>query len=129
MSTYIKRYRKHPDEVLDCDITFDTWLNAKGDTVNSYVVEQDLGITTKSASLIDGPLAQASVVRPFISGGSDGHSYMVAAEITTAGGRVKRGEILVRVRGRQVTGSGLRTGLLSFNGMAMTFNSLTLGVQ
>jgi hypothetical protein len=38
------------------------------------------------------------VVKVFVSGGVDGVDYKVSATITTAGGRIKQGDFVVKVR-------------------------------
>lgn len=96
--SYLRRYIKHPAETIDYDLDFSSWLAARSDTVSTFTVSADTGVTIAST------VEAGGVVRGFISGGTSGRAYEVAASINTAGGRVKRGRILVRVRGRATTG-------------------------
>jgi hypothetical protein len=92
MAISLNRFVKHPDETIDYDFIFTDWLNARNDSVFSYTVTPETGITVGSQSQSSG------VVKVFISGGTAGKSYRVNCLLTTQGGRVKRGQIRVRVR-------------------------------
>lgn len=88
----LAKFTKQPVEVQDYDIDFTSYLTSQSDTASSHVVTADPGITIASSNLTSG------VVKVFVSGGVDGNQYKVSASITTAGGRVKQGDILIRVR-------------------------------
>jgi len=90
LATFIKQ----PSEVQDYDIKFDTWLAAFSppDTATSMTVTVDTGITMGTTSLT------AGIVKVWLSGGTHGTSYKVTASITTAGGRVKEDEVVIKVR-------------------------------
>lgn len=90
---YIKRFVKHPDEIVDYDVDFTSWLDARSDTINVYAVGATPGIDLVESTQVGG------IIRTFVGGGSVGTAYRVAVEIETDGGRVKRGEIEVRVQG------------------------------
>ena len=86
-------FEKQPGEVQDYDIDFSTWLAAfsHADTATSMTVTVDTGITMGTTSLT------AGVVKVWLSGGTHGTSYKVTASITTAGGRVKADEVIIKV--------------------------------
>lgn len=96
--SYLRRFVKHPLEKLDYDIDFASWLAARSDSISTFTLSVDTGITLDSAVAVGG------VIRGFISGGTNGRAYEAAASINTTGGRIKRGRILIRVRGRATTG-------------------------
>jgi hypothetical protein len=93
MSISLNRFVKRPGETIDYDFIFTDWLNARNDTVASFTVQSSEGITVGSTAQSSG------VVKVFVSGGTAGQSYKVTATITTEGGRVKQGQIRIRVRG------------------------------
>lgn len=88
----LAKFTKQPVEVQDYDIDFTDYLTSQSDTASTHVVTAETGITVVSSNLT------AGVVKVFVSGGIDGKQYKVSASITTAGGRVKQGDILIRVR-------------------------------
>ncbi len=90
---FLGRPTKAPSEEIDYDIDFSAWLDARAETIASFTTDCDSGI------VVDRALQVGGIVRVFIKGGQNGRAYRVIAEITTAGGLVKRGEIQVRVRG------------------------------
>lgn len=88
----LARFTKQPVEVQDYDIDFTDYLTALSDTAVSHVVSVETGLTLMASNLTSG------IVKVFVSGGVDGNQYKVSATITTAGGRVKQGDIIIKVR-------------------------------
>ena len=88
----LARFTKQPVEVQDYDIDFTDYLTALSDTAASPVVSVETGLTLMASNLTSG------IVKVFVSGGVDGNQYKVSATITTAGGRVKQGDIVIRVK-------------------------------
>lgn len=86
------KFSKQPIEVQDYDIDFNEYLTSQSDTADSFVVTADTGITIQNTSLA------AGVVKVYVSGGVDGEQYKVSATVTTTGGRVRQGDILIRVK-------------------------------
>lgn len=86
------KFTKQPVEIQDYDIDFNEYLASQNDAALSHTVIAETGLTVMSSSLT------AGVVKVFVSGGTDGESYKVSATVTTAGGRVKQGDILVRIK-------------------------------
>lgn len=86
------KFTKQPVEVQDYDIDFNEYLEFHNDVALSHTSFAEAGVTILSSNLTDG------VVKVFISGGTDGNSYKVSATITTQGGRVRQGDILVKVK-------------------------------
>jgi hypothetical protein len=88
----IGKFSKQPVEVQDYDIDFTEYLEFHNDYALSHTAFASTGITIQASALVDG------VVKVFVSGGTDGNTYKVSATITTQGGRVKQGDILVKVK-------------------------------
>jgi hypothetical protein len=110
---------KFPSEILDIEFSFRDWLLMQfAESAADAIAEADAGLT---AVLLD---LQGDAVHVRISAGSANTDYTVAAEITTAGGQVKRIERRVRVR-QPVQTTSL---LLSYGGLALTYGGLSIGV-
>lgn len=86
------KFTKQPVEVQDYDIDFGEYLTSQSDTAVSHTTAAESGVTIMSSNLV------GSVVKVFVAGGTDGNQYKVSATVTTTGGRVKQGDILVRVK-------------------------------
>lgn len=86
------KFTKQPIEVQDYDIDFNEYLEFHNDVAVSHTSFAEAGVSILSSNLTGG------VVKLFISGGTDGNTYKVSATITTQGGRVKQGDILVKVK-------------------------------
>jgi hypothetical protein len=86
------KYNKQPVEVQDYDIDFNDYLEFHNDTAVSFSAVAETGLVVEASNLTDG------VVKVFVSGGTDGTTYKVSATVTTQGGRVKQGDILVKVK-------------------------------
>jgi hypothetical protein len=86
------KFSKQPVEVQDYDIDFNPYLESHNDIALSHTAFAEAGVTILASDLTDG------IVKVFVSGGTDGNSYKVSATITTQGGRVKQGDILVKVK-------------------------------
>ena len=86
-------FTKQPNEVQDYDIDFNEYLASMGgDSIVGHTVLATDGITVQSSLVING------VVKIFLAGGVDGGRYAITARVTTNGGRVREGEIVVRVK-------------------------------
>lgn len=94
-------FTKDPEAVLD--YTFDwkplthgvaaatsDWL-ATGETISSYTVTAQTGLTKDSDSQADG------VVTVWLSGGTAGINYKVACKIVTSAGRTDERSIWIKV--------------------------------
>lgn len=86
------RYKKKPVEVQDFDLDFSDYLEYHNDAPQSVAVVVQDGITVDSYSM-NGPVFKA-----FVSGGMSGRTYKVSAILTTLGGRVKQGDMFIRVK-------------------------------
>lgn len=86
-------FEKDPDAVLDYQWDWSNWL-AEGDTISSYDIDEDTGITVDSSSNDD------DSVTVWLSGGTAGENYTVRCEIVTSDGRTDERSILIRVRER-----------------------------
>lgn len=92
MSSILAKFSKQPVEVQDYDIDFTDYLEFHNDIASTHTAAAETGVTILASTLTEG------VVKVFVSGGTDGSSYKVSATITTLGGRVKQGDILVKVK-------------------------------
>ena len=91
----LAKFEKQSDDVQDFDIDFSEWLAARNDTAvgpGGLVAATDAGLTIIAATLSNG------VVKIFTSGGTNGVTYKLTARITTAGNRVKSGEVKIKVK-------------------------------
>lgn len=86
------KFTKQPADVQDYDIDFTEYLTSQSDTAVSHTVAVETGITIVASALASG------VVKTFLSGGTNGQQYKLTATITTAGGRVKQAEIIIKVK-------------------------------
>ena len=88
-------WKKDPQAVLDWsfDWSADGWLD-DAETITSYTITADDGITVDSDSQTDGK------VTVWLSGGTVGDDYDVACRITTSDGRTDERTITIRVRQR-----------------------------
>lgn len=88
-----RRY-KDPDETSL--FTFDWTRRLGADTITSYVLTADAGLTIEDDSIVDGN----QKVSLLVSGGVDGGNYSVVCAIQTAGGQSfeRTGVIAVRSR-------------------------------
>lgn len=97
MGSFLKKYRKAPTEEIDYDIDFTDWLDARSDSVSSYEVNCDDGLS------ITGHVRSGGVIKVFVKGGLPGRAYRVRASVTTVGDgngqRTKLGDIQIKVRG------------------------------
>lgn len=86
-------FTKQPSEIQDYDIDFNEYLTSMGgDSIVGHTVLATDGITVQSSLVVSG------VVKIFLSGGTTGGRYVVTARVTTNGGRVREGEIVIRVK-------------------------------
>lgn len=88
----IAKFTKQPVEVQDYDLDFTDYLDYHGDTAASHTAVADAGITLTDSDLL------GKLVKVWVSGGTDGQSYKITVTLTTTGGRVKQGEIIVKVK-------------------------------
>lgn len=92
--TILGRFKKQPVEVLDYLFDFSPWLTDRADTINTFVVTADPGLTITDAT------QSVGVVRYFASGGLSGERYTVTCTITTNSTppRTKQAEMVIVVR-------------------------------
>ncbi len=88
----LAKFEKQPADIQDFDISFVAWLAGYADTGVSQVTTVETGITLETSMLSSG------VVKVWLSGGTDGSKYQVTTTLTTAGGRVKQAEIVIKVK-------------------------------
>lgn len=93
--------RKHAEDRLDYDVQFDKWLS-EGDMVQS--AEAVAKIRSKDPDavtdlVIDAVEVFGTVVKVWLSGGTDGATYDVVVTGSTAQGRVKEECFVIRIKG------------------------------
>ena len=86
-------YKKDPDAVLDFAFDWSSWL-AESETINTYTVTVESGLTKDSDSQADGK------VTVWLSGGTAGNWYTVACRIVTSAGRTDERTMRIRVEDR-----------------------------
>lgn len=87
-------FTKDPEAVLDYQFNWndsdDPWL-ATGETISSYTVTAQTGLTKDSDSEASG------VVTVWLSGGTAGTTYRVECKIVTSAGRTDERSIWIKV--------------------------------
>jgi hypothetical protein len=87
-------YIKDPDAVLDYGRDWVDWL-ATGDSITSHSVAVESGNVVKDSDSLAG-----TIVRAWISGGTEGTDATVRFRVTTAQGRTDDRTIYLKVRSR-----------------------------
>lgn len=90
----LETFWKQPADVQDYDIDCSEYLDDLADTIQSHEVDPVLGLSIDASTVLSGD----KVVKVWISGGLSGQTYRVTLRITTVGGRVKEGEIVLKVK-------------------------------
>lgn len=90
----ILRFYKQPDETLDYEFDFTAWMPATDHISSAVVTVSDPSLTLGTMTTEGNPV---TIVRQFISGGTDGMTYQVTCSITTNQGRTKEADILLQV--------------------------------
>jgi len=83
-------FTKDPEAVLDYTFDWSDWL-ATGETISSYTVTAQTGLTKDSDSQADG------VVTYWLSGGTAGTTYRVECKIVTSAGRTDERTMWIKV--------------------------------
>ena len=104
MSTSSDTFIKDPDAVLDYKFDWKALTNGSGtsdwlaaaETIASYTIDEDTGITVDSSSRTD---ANTSVT-VWLSGGTAGTDYAVRCEIVTNASRTDERTMMIAVRER-----------------------------
>jgi hypothetical protein len=99
---------KDPDAVLDFPFIWSDWLaDVSNDTINTYSVSVESGLTLDSSSVntvaltVEGvEYAAYTVVIAWLSGGTVDNTYTVRCRITTNGGRTDDRSIEVYIKER-----------------------------
>lgn len=90
--TTLAIYEKYADEIQDYAIDFSRWLSTWSDSLTSFTLTSDAGVTIVSSARV------GNVVTVWVSKGTSGISYNIGVLGTTTGGRVKLAEISIKVR-------------------------------
>jgi hypothetical protein len=85
-------FSKQPVEVVDYDIDYSEWLT-DGDNVQSATVS-----VAPSGLTIDSVLINDPRIKVWVSGGTNGSTYKLTVNATTADGRLKQDEFKIRVK-------------------------------
>lgn len=83
--------KKQPGDTLDYDVDFERWIPEGDSLVVSSAVADDPGIIIGDVEVIP-PL-----VKVWLSAGISGRTYKITVTTTTAQGRIKEVDFLVRV--------------------------------
>lgn len=84
-------FTKRPLEVLDYDFDFTNFLGY--DTIT----QAQVAVLPASGLSLDTKLYNEKIVKQYVSGGSAGTDYTLTATITTAAGRTKEMDIVLRI--------------------------------
>lgn len=84
-------FTKDPEDVLDYTFDFTAWLAKVSDSISSYTITEEAGITLDSHS------NDANTVTVWLSGGTAGESYEVECKIVTVGGRTAERTMMIPV--------------------------------
>ncbi len=96
-------FDKQPADTLDYDIDFSAILD-DGDTLastGSPAIPTPLNVVVSPAGLTVAPtfvINNGKTIKQWVSGGSSGIRYKITVTATTAAGRVKQVEFIVRVK-------------------------------
>ena len=85
-------FNQQPAENLDYDFDFTDWLSARGDAALSQLVTLEAGAMLGTAML------QGSVVKVYVSAGTDGAKLKLACTLTTTGGRIKQEKCFIKFK-------------------------------
>lgn len=87
------RFTKQPTEVLDYDVDFSEWFADRTDTLGSFAVVAEAGITVARSTNI------GNVVKVVLSGGTNGTKYKVTVRVTTTpNAYVREADFVVTVK-------------------------------
>jgi hypothetical protein len=87
------RFTKQPTEVLDYDVDFSEWFADRSDTLDSFTVTAQAGITVASSS------NTGNVVKVVLSGGTNGGRYKITVRVTTTPSAfVREADFIVSVK-------------------------------
>jgi len=84
-------FTKDPDAVLDYAFDWSSWL-ATGETITSYTITEDTGITVDSDSNTD------DTVTVWLSGGIANVRYKIVCHIVTSAGRENDRTFVIHVK-------------------------------
>lgn len=89
--------QKQPADQLDYDVDFEKWI-PEDDTVTSAIAVASTIDDDATPLVVDSVQLSGTIVKVWLSGGTDGQSYTVTVTASTAGGRIKEEEFKIRVR-------------------------------
>ena len=85
-------FQKQPVEIVDYDIDYSEWLT-EGDNVSAATVS-----VVPSGLTVDSVFINDPRVKIWLSGGTNGTTYKLTVNTTTADGRIKQDEFKIRVK-------------------------------
>ena len=92
------KFIKQPADVQDYDIDYSPWLTKLGDTIQSFTAVAEAIDGAESPPVLDESVLVGNRVKVWMTGGVDGAAAKVTVTVTTAGGRVKQHEIVLKVK-------------------------------
>lgn len=98
----IGKFQKQPAETLDYDIDF-TEFFADGDTIvtaGDPPIPSPLNVVVDVPGLTLGPtfVINGTIVKQWLSGGTNGAKYKITVTVTSNAGRIKQVEFVVKVK-------------------------------
>jgi hypothetical protein len=100
MTRALRFFDKQPNDIQDYALDFSAWLYAINDTGSSHTVtveDRTPGALPEDNMTIVASTMGNGLVRALCSGGVHGHVYKLTASMTTAGGRRKESDVMIRV--------------------------------
>lgn len=97
---------KDPHAVLDYGFLWQDWLEPS-ESISSHTITADAGITVNSSAVNGSPMTidgishkAGSVITVWLSGGTDGTSYVVACRVSTTFGRTDERSMKISIKNR-----------------------------
>ena len=95
----LSRYTKQPVEVKDYDIDYGEWLTPVADDLDVVTTSVECLSDRADTSLqVDRALFTATVVKLWVSGGTNGARYKVTVTVTTTYERVDQSELIFTIK-------------------------------
>jgi hypothetical protein len=86
--------KKQPNEVIDVDVSFDTFLPTLDEIVSIESFPDDPSLVIPFTDIVD----NNRTVKVWLQEGTDGIDYKVTVRIHTSGGRVVEAEFKVKLK-------------------------------
>lgn len=86
--------KKQPNEVIDVDVSFDTFLPALDAIVSIESFPDDVSLVIPFTDIVD----NSRTAKIWLQDGTDGIDYKVTVRVHTSGGRIVEAEFKVKLK-------------------------------